>query len=220
MTVTNPLRTYFRHPAIYVKLPSGGKFWPEGALDMPPTGEVGIMPMTAKDELTLKVPDALLNGQAVVDIIHSCVPSVKNAWECPTLDFEVLLAGIRIASFGEKMNPPANVVDKAAITAMMAMRGNTITNPSTMALPKIEGSSSALSVIFLSNCNWLLNRLPMLLNKYWPIMVKNKVAITIMAAGASSCERAIWPSSRALLNLCAVGSSVLSWPLSSAMSVT
>ena len=70
---------------------------------MPPTGEVGIMPMTAKDELTLKVPDALLNGQAVVDIIHSCVPSVKNAWECPTLDFEVLLAGIRIASFGEKM---------------------------------------------------------------------------------------------------------------------
>ena len=124
------------------------------------------------------------------------------------------------ASLGEKMKPPDKVVDKAAITAMMAISGKTMINPSTMAPPKIAGSNSALSVIFLSNCNWLLNKLPMLLNKYCPIMVKNKVASTIMAAGASSCERAIWPSSRALLSRCAVGSSVLSWPLSSAMLIT
>lgn len=101
--VFNPLRSYFRQPAIYVKLPSLGKFWPPGSIDFPSTGEVGVMPMTAKDELTLKVPDALLNGQAVVDVIQSCVPSIKNAWDCPTLDFEILLAAIRIASFGEKL---------------------------------------------------------------------------------------------------------------------
>ena len=151
------------------------------------------------------------------------LPSCINA-SVPNMRFKPLM-GLSLpklgrASLGEKMNPPAKVVDKAAITAMMAISGKTMTKPSTMALPKIAGRSSALSVIFLSNCNWLLNKLPMLLNMYCPIMVKNKVAITIMAAGASSCERAIWPSSRALLNRCAVGSSVLSWPLSSAISVT
>jgi len=28
----NPLQKYFRQPKIYIKLPSGGQFYPEGAL--------------------------------------------------------------------------------------------------------------------------------------------------------------------------------------------
>ena len=151
---------------------------------------------------------------ALPSCINASVPNIRFK---PVIGLSLLNLGS--ASLGEKINPPDNVVDKAAITAMRATNGNTMTKPSTMALPKIAGSNSALSVIFLSNCNWLLNKLPMLLKRYCPIMVKNKVAITIMAAGASSCERAIWPSSRALLSRCAVGSSVLSWPLSSAISL-
>ena len=38
-----------------------------------------VLPMTAKDELIMKNPDALLNGDAVIQVIESCVPTIKNA---------------------------------------------------------------------------------------------------------------------------------------------
>jgi hypothetical protein len=59
--------------------------------------------MTAKDELKLKTPDALLNGQATVDVIQSCVPDIKNAWHVPSIDVDALLIAIRIATYGDKM---------------------------------------------------------------------------------------------------------------------
>jgi hypothetical protein len=62
--------------------------------------------MTAKDELMLKVPDALMNGQAVVEVIQHCIPNIKNAWKTPNLDMDLILIAIRIATYGEKMNVP------------------------------------------------------------------------------------------------------------------
>ena len=100
---TNPLAKFFRQPAIYIKLPSNGRFWEEGSLDLPVTGEIGVYPMTTRDELTLKTPDALLNGQGIVDVIHSCVPAIKDAWKMPSIDVDAVLIGIRIASYGEFM---------------------------------------------------------------------------------------------------------------------
>ena len=100
----NPLAKHFRQPAIYIKLPSNGKFWPEGALELPVTGEIPIYPMTARDEITLRTPDALLNGQGVVDIIQSCCPNIKNAWLMPSIDVDALLLNIRIASYGANMD--------------------------------------------------------------------------------------------------------------------
>ena len=61
----NPLRQYFRRPAVHVKLPSGGLDYPEGVIDMPPSGELPVYPMTAIDEITARTPDALYNGVAV-----------------------------------------------------------------------------------------------------------------------------------------------------------
>lgn len=101
---TNPLAKHFRQPAIYAKLPSNGMFWPEGALDLPVTGEIPIYPMTARDEITIRTPDALLNGQGVVDVIHSCCPSIKDAWKMPSIDVDATLLNIRIASYGNKMD--------------------------------------------------------------------------------------------------------------------
>ena len=92
-----------RQPKIYIRLPSNGKYWPDGSIDMPDNGELPIYSMTAKDELTLKTPDALLNGQAVVDIIQSCVPNIKNAWVTPNIDLDTLLVALRIATYGEMM---------------------------------------------------------------------------------------------------------------------
>ena len=101
---TNPLAKHFRQPSVYLKLPSGGKYWPEGSLNLPANGEVPIMPMTTKDEITIRTPDALMNGQGVVDLIQSCCPNITNAWAMPTIDSDALLVAIRIATNGSEMN--------------------------------------------------------------------------------------------------------------------
>ena len=102
--VNNPLQKYFRQPKNYLRLPSRGKYYPAGALDMPVTGELAVYAMTAKDELTFKTPDALMNGQATVDVIQSCVPNIKNAWFMPSIDIDAVLIAIRLATYGEKMD--------------------------------------------------------------------------------------------------------------------
>jgi hypothetical protein len=99
----NPLVKHFRRPAIYFKLPSNGNFWEEGTLDLPVTGEIPVYPMTTADELTLKTPDALMNGSGIVSVIQSCCPNIRDAWKMPSIDVDAVLIAIRIASYGENM---------------------------------------------------------------------------------------------------------------------
>lgn len=99
----NPLKQFFRQPAIYLKLPSGGEHWPEGSLNLPANGELPIYPMTAIDEITYRTPDALFNGQSVVSVVQSCVPNIINAWHMPSVDVNSILIAIRIASYGHEM---------------------------------------------------------------------------------------------------------------------
>jgi hypothetical protein len=102
----NPLSMFLRQPKIYIRLPSNGEFWPEGSLETSETGEYPVYSMTAKDELMLKVPDALMNGQAVVDVIQHCMPNIKNAWNTPNIDIDMVLIAIRLATYGEMMTTP------------------------------------------------------------------------------------------------------------------
>ena len=111
----NPLINFIRQPKIFIKLPSKGKYWPEGSLKIQDNGEYPVYSMTAKDELLLKTPDALLNGQAVVDVIQSCVPNVLNAWQIPQIDIDALLIAIRIASYGETMDTQLKIKDIDAV---------------------------------------------------------------------------------------------------------
>jgi hypothetical protein len=99
----NPLKKYFRQAKVYITLPSKGKFYPAGAIEIPETGEFPVFAMTAKDELTMKTPDALLNGQATVDVVRSCIPAIKNPWAMPSIDLDAVLIAIRIATYGETM---------------------------------------------------------------------------------------------------------------------
>jgi len=99
----NPLRKFFRQPAIYIKLPSDGKFYPNGTLEMPANNELPVYPMTAIDEITYRTSDALFNGAAVVNVISSCVPAIKDGWQVPQIDLDALLVAIRIASYGHEM---------------------------------------------------------------------------------------------------------------------
>jgi transposase-like protein len=99
----NPLRKYFRQPKIYLKLPSRGKYYAPGSIDLPENGELPIFAMTAKDELMFKTPDALINGEATVEVIKSCVPNIRDPWKMPSIDNDAILIAIRMATFGEKL---------------------------------------------------------------------------------------------------------------------
>ena len=103
MTAVNPLKQYFRRPALYLKLPSNGTGYPEGVIEFPENGELPIYPMTAIDEITSRTPDALYNGIAIVEIIKSCVPAIKKPWELLNLDLDPILVAIRIATNGQAM---------------------------------------------------------------------------------------------------------------------
>lgn len=100
----NPLAKHFRQPAIYLKLPSGGKFYPAGGVETNVAGEIPIYPMTAKDELSLNTPDALMNGDSMIWVFKSCCPSIVDPWSIPSIDLDALLIAIRIASYGNSMD--------------------------------------------------------------------------------------------------------------------
>ena len=98
----NPLQNYFRQPKIYLKLPSLGKYTESSYI----TGNVENLPvygMTGMDQIIVKTPDALLNGESTVTIIQSCCPNIMNAWEITSYDVDSLLVAIRIATFGNSL---------------------------------------------------------------------------------------------------------------------
>ena len=108
-TNSNPLKKYYRQPKQFIKLPSNYLFYSEGAIEVPESEEVAVYPMTAKDELIFKTPDALLNGEATVRVIESCIPAVKNGWGMPSLDIDACLIAIRMATYGTRMTVTINV---------------------------------------------------------------------------------------------------------------
>ena len=104
MENSNPLQKYYRQPAIYIKLPSGGRYYPKEVFTPTETGEIPILPMTVKDELAFKTPDAMINGQSTVDVIKSCVPNMLDPWKMVNYDTDAVLLAIRIATYGETMD--------------------------------------------------------------------------------------------------------------------
>lgn len=106
---SNPLNKYYRQPQIYVTVPSNGKYYSDQMYKPTETGEIPVMAMTAKDEMSFKTPDAMINGQATVDVIKSCCPSITDPWQLVNYDLDTLLIAIRIATYGETMDFTANV---------------------------------------------------------------------------------------------------------------
>jgi hypothetical protein len=100
-TKANPLSKYFRKPTIYVQIPTGGRFNPE--IDKTILDEIPIMPMTAIDEISMSNPDELLNGEALVNIITSCVPTIPEPRNLCNIDADFLYLAIKHATYGKNI---------------------------------------------------------------------------------------------------------------------
>lgn len=101
-TKMNPLIQYNKRPARYIKLPSGGQCYSK-PIDLSDSGEIAVYPMTAKDEILLKSPDALLNGEALKQVFRTCVPGIPDPNEVPAIDIDAIMVGIRMSTYGDFM---------------------------------------------------------------------------------------------------------------------
>jgi len=98
------LKKYYRKPKLYIELPSGMHFYPEGFINVDgisANNEVGIMPMTTMNDLMLKNPESLINGSAIENLIKdSTTLSDVNVKKMIKSDVDSLLVAIKIASEG------------------------------------------------------------------------------------------------------------------------
>ena len=99
----NPLAKFYRQPKVYISLPSNGIFYDQDTFQGDPFN-VPVFGMTGMDEILMQTPDALLSGDSTVKVIESCCPSIKDAWNLVSIDLDVILAAIRIATFGNSMD--------------------------------------------------------------------------------------------------------------------
>ena len=129
--MTNPLLRYFRRAELYLPLPSKGNWWPAGSIELPPTKEISILPMSGNDEIAMKTADGLLNGSSTADLIKSCCPNIKEPWATPVIDLDAIIISIRIASYGNQMDfgvtcPKCNHIDELAIDLRWVLDNITI----------------------------------------------------------------------------------------------
>ena len=106
---TNPLKRYYRQPQISIQLPSKGRYYAADVVENTTTGEHAVLPMTAMDELAFRTPDSMMNGQATVDVIRSCIPTIIDPWQLVNYDIDTVLIAVRIASYGETIDVTSGV---------------------------------------------------------------------------------------------------------------
>jgi len=106
---TNPLKRYYRQPQISIQLPSKARYYAADVVEKTTTGEHPVLPMTAIDELAFRTPDSMMNGQATVDVIRSCIPTILDPWQLVNYDIDTVLIAVRIASYGETIDVTSGV---------------------------------------------------------------------------------------------------------------
>ena len=93
----NPLINYYREKDIYVKLPTQAK-WYKNKPHLTKDGEIGVLPMTLKDEMLFKIPDSLYNGESLYEVLRSIVPDIADPYEISIPDVDVILLASRAVS--------------------------------------------------------------------------------------------------------------------------
>jgi len=99
----SPLKKHKRQPKLYISLPSGGRWYNDKILHNGAHSDLPVFSMTANDEILFKTPDAMVTGNATVENIKSCIPSILDPWAIIQLDIDSILCAIRISSYSELM---------------------------------------------------------------------------------------------------------------------
>ena len=100
--MSNPLENFYRTKEIYVKLPTQGK-WYKTPPKLSVNNEIGVMPMTIKDEIILKIPDSLYNSEAIFLVLKSIVPDIDDPYEITIPDVDVILIASRAVTQGNDL---------------------------------------------------------------------------------------------------------------------
>lgn len=88
-------------PGETFRLPSRGLFYTSGELDPEvEDGEIVVYPMTTIDELTMRSPDMLFQGTAIVEVVARCVPQVLKPGRLIASDIDFILTCLRKVSYG------------------------------------------------------------------------------------------------------------------------
>lgn len=103
-THINPLIARAKLPGETFAIPSGGIFYENDELDDSViNGEVHIHPMAAYDEILIKTPALLLNGDAVEKVFNRCIPQIKKPMDLLAKDVDYLLMALRQVTYGKIM---------------------------------------------------------------------------------------------------------------------
>lgn len=160
---TNPLKAYFRKPGIWIKLPSGGKGYAEKPADLNEMGEIPVYPLTAKDELMMRSADALLNGNAIVELINSCAPCIKDPKNMPSADLDAIIVAVKRCTYGEKLDVSTTCDCDERTTNEVSIDLNAMISKITVLeeLPPVEHESGIkvyikpITVKHLLDLNWV-----------------------------------------------------------------
>lgn len=102
--MSNKLHQYYRTFKSYIRLPSGNSFYPPNVVEYTDSGELGVYAMTGKDEVLIKNPDALVNGEGLKEVIKSCVPGIKDVNKLLINDIHMICVAIKAASYGNTID--------------------------------------------------------------------------------------------------------------------
>src|SRR6056300_1737814 len=100
------LKDFYRNKEIYIKLPTEGK-WYTSNINLNNENEIGVMPMSFKDEMLLSIPDSVYNGESLFEILQSILPDMENPYEILMPDVDVVILASKINSNDGEMEVEA-----------------------------------------------------------------------------------------------------------------
>lgn len=167
----NPLLEFARRPEFSIKLPTQGNWYEDGVIEYSINNEVQVYPMIPKDEIMLTNPDALLTGEANLNLIKSCVPQVKQPEKLLYPDANVLFLAIRKATYGDEL--PVDVMCPNC-QQMIIDIGDT----EQVKEKEKNGELNSQTQEFVFSCNEMLQGITML-DEYYTIDLDNGLKIYI-----------------------------------------
>lgn len=102
----NPLTAGFKKiPGISILLPTKAILYNSEQVKetVLGSGEIHVHPMSAKDELILKSPDLLLNGEAFRIVVKRCIPEILEPLDLYQPDVNAVMIALRIVTYGEEL---------------------------------------------------------------------------------------------------------------------